>query len=230
MIPGIVARSGVVGTDPNFANVVLLCGFNGANGATSFTSEDSAARTATFVSTAALSTAQQKFGGASLAVNGSSDYVTFPDSADFFFGTNNFTFEAWVRFSNYAASQFQGVVAQWGNAADRAWAFYAGANLLSFYYGSGLGFANVCSLANGVWYHVAACRSTNDLRFFLNGVQQGATRDMTGISLSNQTSTIKVGRSSTSEYFGGHIDEVRVTRAARYTGNFTPPGTAFPRS
>jgi hypothetical protein len=86
-------------TDPNFASVVLLVGFDGSDGSTTFTDESGAAHALTAVGNVQVDTAQSKFGGASGLFDGAGDAITAADSAAWHFGTGDFTVEAWVRFS-----------------------------------------------------------------------------------------------------------------------------------
>jgi hypothetical protein len=58
------------GGDPHFANVVLLAGFDGADGATSFTDEGNSAHTLAPSDNAQIDTEQSQFGGASLRLDG----------------------------------------------------------------------------------------------------------------------------------------------------------------
>jgi hypothetical protein len=70
---------------PTTTGVVLLANFDDADGDTTYTSEDTRLRTATFVANAQLDTAQAKFGATSLLLDGTGDYLTFPQSTDFDF-------------------------------------------------------------------------------------------------------------------------------------------------
>lgn len=69
-------------SDPDFASVVLLAGFNGDDAATTAPDESLVARTLTFARNAQLDTAEKKFDSASLLLDGAGDYVSAPDSAD----------------------------------------------------------------------------------------------------------------------------------------------------
>ena len=81
--------------DPHWSNVVALLHLDGANGSATFT--DQKGHTFTAGGSATLSTAQQKFGSASLVLNGSTQYITSATSADWEMGSGDFTIEMWVR-------------------------------------------------------------------------------------------------------------------------------------
>ena len=64
--------------DAHFPKVEALLPFDGTNGATSTTDLSDRGHTVTFANTAQISTAQSKFGGSSLLLDGDSDYVDLP--------------------------------------------------------------------------------------------------------------------------------------------------------
>ena len=59
--------------DVHFPKVKLLLPFDGSNGATSTTDSSNANNAVSFAGTAQISTAQSKFGGSSLLLDGDSD-------------------------------------------------------------------------------------------------------------------------------------------------------------
>jgi hypothetical protein len=65
-----------VPVDPVFNNVSLLLHGNGTNGSTTITDNSPTPKTVTAVGNAQISTAQSKFGGASIAFDGTGDYLT----------------------------------------------------------------------------------------------------------------------------------------------------------
>jgi len=71
------------------------------------------------------------------------------------------------------------------------------------------------------WSHVAVSRSGTSLQMFVNGVQQASATNSTAIS---PTSVFTVGSDivTTNYNYFGYIDDLRITRFARYTGAFTP--------
>lgn len=85
--------------------------------------------------------------------------------------------------------------------------------------------AGTTTVTAGNWYHVAVCRSGSTVRLFVNGTQEATYTDSTVYPAANPRYGSYVNNTySTAGYYG----ELRVTRAARYTANFTPPTTAFP--
>ena len=135
--------------------------FDGADAATAYT--DPIAGAYTFVGTAQLDTAQFKFGTAALLLDGNSDYVTLPDSANWYFGTNDFTIDFWVKFNSHLAvdalcGQYVDVNNQWFIN------YINGSNLLGLYSITGgvvkQVFNTSCStMATAQWYHVALVRN-----------------------------------------------------------------------
>lgn len=232
------ARSGSAGgaTDPNFASVVLLTGFEGSNGSTTLTDESAAPHTLTAVGGAQIATAQKKFGGSSLSLASISDSVTTPDSADFELGAGAFTIEAFIRFSSAPASvQLVHKFLTTGN--QRSWRFYFTGSALEFQ-GSpdGTSAANV-TLATGawspstdIWYHVCADFDGTTYRVYADGAMLGSGTST--ITIFNGTAILGLGARS-GDGMVGYMDEVRITKGvARYAsgGGFTPPAAAFPRS
>jgi hypothetical protein len=118
------------GPDPNWANVVLLMGFEGADASTTFVDESSVGRTMTAIGNAQIDTAQFKFGAASGLFDGSGDVVTAADSADWDFGSGDFTIEMFVRHSVNAS---QGYVEQYTGGGNRSWSFIRESNQLRFF-------------------------------------------------------------------------------------------------
>ena len=61
--------------DPYFNNVSLLLRGNGINGSTTIIDESATPKTVTVYGNAQISTAQSKFGGASIYLDGTGDYL-----------------------------------------------------------------------------------------------------------------------------------------------------------
>jgi hypothetical protein len=83
------------------------------------------------------------------------------------------------------------------------------------------------SVSTGTWYHLAAVRSSGNVSIYWNGTISG-----TAFSLTTNYSTgypVRIGAYTSSvSVLNGYIDDLRVTRFARYTGStITVPTAAF---
>ena len=82
------------------------------------------------------------------------------------------------------------------------------------------------TLSSNTWYHVAVARSGGTTRLFLDGTSLGTYTDNNDYGVTKPL--VLGGDYVGANEFGGHTDEVRVSKnSARYTGNFTPPAAAF---
>lgn len=220
------------GTDPYIDNVVLLAHMDGVDGSTTFTDERS--HTLTAVNQAQIDTAQSKFGGASGLFDGT-DYVSSPDSADWYFGSGLWTMEGWFRWDTDQAA-FQYLLGQWNpvNSGNlRSWTIVRdGVNAPKFLQLrlSANGATNTIKIsatwspALSTWYHIAADWDGTTYRLYVDGVVIGSAT--TGIALFDSTGLLAIASG-----FIGWVDDVRITKGvARYAGAFTPPTSAFPNS
>lgn len=214
--------------DPFWQQVRLLAHFDGANGATTFT-DTSGYTTLTANGGGALTTAQQKFGTASLACDGGTDGVELTPTSNFAFGTGDFTIEAFIRPTSYPNGGHTVFDARQGSVVNGTWPvlYVSNTGVLIFSYGNGTGvMAGVSggSISLNAWTHVAYSRKAGTGRLFVGGVQVASAADAT-----NAAAFIAlIGRSEwPGGDFAGQIDEVRVTLAGRYVSAFTPPTAPF---
>jgi hypothetical protein len=134
----------------------------------------------------------------------------------------DFTFESWFRVPTGATQSAPSAIFQ---STD----FYLAVpsnNLRSRIISGG----TVLQIANAVnddqWHHVAVVRSgtgTNNVRTYFDGVQTAQTTVTTTINFTPTSGT----RSTLMDGFRGNVDSIRLTTAARYTENFTPPTEPF---
>ncbi|MFZ2188264.1 MAG: LamG-like jellyroll fold domain-containing protein [Candidatus Moraniibacteriota bacterium] len=123
------------------------------------------------------------------------------------------------------------LVSQW--SSSKGWALRAVNNALTFDYSTDGSATSTKSVswtpAADTWYHVAVAKGGNNLRFFVDGTQQGATQDMTGVTIYNSSALMTVGATAVPDsYFNGYIDEFRISKGiARWTSDFTPPTQAY---
>ncbi len=213
---------------------VLLIHFNGADAATTYTTEDSSARTVTFNVDAQLDTAQYKFGTASLLLNGvAGTYASVPNTSDFGFGTNDFTIDFWVRFTATSAQDFMG---QYVNASNFWTVSLNAAKKLTFYWINGgtekadFNSTSALSITTGTWYHIVIERNGSTCLMFLNGESQAVTQTIAFGSLTNVSGdNLNFGKNMLQGILTGWVDEVRINNStAKYVKNFFVPRREHP--
>ena len=232
--------------DAHFPKVEALLPFDGTNGATSTTDLSDRGNTVTFGGDAEISTAQSKFGGSSLSLDGNGDYVDLPQATNQLV-SEDFTIEFWFRINSGAGSETVGLFGSYYTTpSGKGWIMATSATYTSVYfqwmYGSGTGTdwaylnrtqGTRTALSNNTWYHVAVTRSGSTWRLFLNGTQEDSVTQSDQLTDSGSTTRLgNYGPSATASHgLNGYIEDFRITRGvARYTSNFTAPTSAHPTS
>lgn len=192
---------------------------------------------------AQIDTAQSKFSGASLLLDGTGDYVTTPDSDDWTPAGSDYTIEAWIRF-NGSPSGIQTIISHYLNTGNqRAWRllYDATAGQLQFLTYRNTGAGNTTpdskvaawSPSADTWYHVAAVRSGTTDKLYADGNRLTEATAATGpINAAAELAIGAINSSGFTQFFNGWIDDVRITKGvARYTGaTYTIPTSPFPNS
>ena len=211
--------------DPYYGYTSLLLHMDGTSGSTNFVDSGPNALAVTAVGNAQVSTTQSKFGGASAYFDGNGDYLTTPNSTLTDFGTGDFTIEAW----SYGLGTIAG---KWGSQV--AWVLIANSTNITLgvgnsgTYSASLVFSS--TISGTTWNHIAVTRSGTTVRCFLNGTQIGSSITNSANLAATATLDIGVTKSNLSSYMNGYIDDLRITKYARYQSSFTPPTSAFPNA
>lgn len=231
-----IVLTGTTTGDAYYPQVAALLHFDGVNGSTTITDNSKNNITFTVNGDSKISTAQSKFGGASILFDGTGDYLSSPSVSNFAFGTGDFTIECWA----YKIAGSETGILQISSTAGGLQANYNTSLVIyTTTVGNKVGIAanntNYTSTAftNTVntWNHYALVRSSGVTKLYFNGNlvtdigTSGAITDTT-----NYTGTYLAigGYYSTAYLWNGYIDELRITNGyARYTSNFTPSTTAF---
>ena len=215
--------------DPFFSNVSLLLLGNGANGSTTIIDSSPSPKTVTAVGNAQISTVQSKFGGASIAFNGTNSRIESASNIAFNFGTGNFTIEFWCYLNSTGNQVFYETQLSGGTGSrNNGFVFLLFNGKLNIFSFSSFKGASNTSITIRTWHHIALVRvgSTNTWTYYLNGNSDGSF--IHSINLLDQG--FMCGRlTDVVDYFlNGYIDNLRITKGvARYTANFTPPTEFF---
>lgn len=208
----------------------LLIHFDGVDSATAYTAETG--QTVTFEGTAQLDTAQKKFGLSSLLLDGNSDYVTVPDSDDWYFD-GDFTIDCWFCFNAVPdEEESQAICGQYVDE-DNRWRISISRSTGENFHKISLRHKTSSSdtifftkelsslLVADTQYHLAVVRSGNNFYIFLDG-EQVSTTEVDSDSWVNIVSPLYIGKHGTGYYFNGWIDEFRISKGiARWTSDFS---------
>jgi hypothetical protein len=222
------------GGDPEFGNVTMNNGFEGTDGDQTYTGDFGDVWT--FDNDAEISSDQAFTGSTSLFTDGSGDRIHTPNGPGLF-GSGDFTIEFYAYPLSDDNNQF--ITNLWSGTNNRSWSFDMGVNNnLSFgIYRSSSGFVEMTAGINTInsfqWTHVVGMRRGTGLYLFRNGVlmDQETIGASETLYMGGVTPTIDIyigRRPGNLTHYHGHIDNYRLTKAARYpiTG-FAPP-TDFP--
>jgi hypothetical protein len=236
---GLWPTPGNIAPDPYFNYVTMLLHGNGsASGTTNVLPFNSDASTNAFNLAINGDARSNNFnpyqeGYYSNSFNGSSDYLTMPDNANYVI-SGDFTVEAWIYSTSFAGTNGNIVLAQWpgATATNQSFQFYVNSTgKVGLVYGIGatnaavVGTSLSCTL--NTWNHIAVTRSGTTVRYFVNGALDATSATVSG-AFNNSTGVMSVGRinASDSGYFSGYISNCRlVIGTALYTSAFTPSTT-----
>ena len=224
------------------ADTKLLLHCDGADGGTTFT--DSVTGHPALRSGAVTKTGTKKFGTASAYFTGhnNAQYVSFPDSDDWNFGTGDFTWDCWINMpdithvSDYDLTGVMGpsidgtayTVIYWVPAAHST----AGARGLNFY-SKGPGNTDILEFAQGsttgwsndTWYHIAITRNGTAWKLWRDGA---VIATHTGsVTIPDWAASFVLGAlgkpSSILREWKGYMDEVRISKGVDRTSDSTDP-------
>jgi len=212
-------------------NTLLMLHMDGTNGSTTFTDSSTYGRTVTALGNSQISTTSSKFGSGCGLFDGTGDYLTIPDSADWQFA-GNFTIDFQVRFASLAGTQ--GLWAQTTSGSEYVEFYWDGSNwVFKLFTGNVLrvSFSAADTLSTSTWYHVALIRgwgsNANTWEVARDGNSKGGTT--TTFTYPDYTSNVEIGNNTQGGLgqFNGRLDEFRISNIARWTANFTPPTSAY---
>ena len=175
------------------------------------------------------STSNVKFGTGSLRFTGTSGaYLqSFQSLPALQWWLGSYTIECWLyanAFSQGGNSESTVIGNMAGASTTTYWSFgpiSAGTVRWYYYNGSAQNLTTSTTLSTGQWYHLAFVNNSGSLAIYINGTS-AATGSISGTPQASAATPLTIG-SSNSVTFNGYLDDVRITKYARYTGNFTPP-------
>jgi len=234
LVAGITSGGG--SGDPFWADVVLLMPFDGVNGSTGSPGMDDissfAHGTANVNGAAQISTAQFEFAPSSLLTAPTDDFAFFTASPDWNLSPANsspFTIEFWAYFNTFTAGRIMLGLSHVADGTFGFWLRTSGISELSFLWSPTGAFADIqtitssgAGLFTGGQIPIALTKdSSGTFRFYTNGMMVGsATPANSIIHNPGAPAILSIGGAvAAGASVDGWEDELRITKAARYTGS-----------
>ena len=183
------------------------------------------------VGSAQVATSPVKYGSGSMYFNGSTGYLKpyYPsptNGTNFSFGTGDFTIEFWM-YPTTLPSAGMLMDGRGSGASGDMWLINFNSGVANWYVAGNL--ITSSAISANTWTHFTVCKANGSTRMFLNGIQTGSTyTDTKNYTVGNGWPTIGASYNAV-DFFAGYMDDIRITKAARYIANFTPPQQALPR-
>lgn len=203
----------------------LLLPFAGAAGSTSFVDYSGKVVVLTAVGNAQISTADSKYYGSSLYLDGSGDRVSVTGDLSLFrFGTGDFTLACWIKTTdtNFVPLDFYG-----GTVGYQVWVQSTG--FTQFYSNSGavVTQTNGKKVNSGAWTHLAVTRAAGTTRLFIDGEIVASATDARNYATTTPAAfTIGTQPGNGTYDTIAYINDVVVVKGeALWAANFTPPGS-----
>ena len=176
-----------------------------------------------------LSTAKAKFGDTSMLFDGSGRaYIEGSNVLDF--GAGDFTVEMFVNVTAFSSSYPTLLDARNSNDVEGPifTLFLNDDDKFAYFVDNSTRITAGSAASANTWYHVAVCRSGTSTKLFIDGTQAGNTYSDSTVYTQPNDRCILGGYYDSADYdFNGYIDEVRISKMARYTSNFTAPAEPF---
>ena len=190
---------------------------------------DSAAQNnLTLYGNAKISTGQAKFGDTSLLLDGTGDAAQIATTTNSFaFGTGDYTVEMWLYLTAVNEND-QIFDMRTADSSVNPGSYLDSSARPNLYISGGVRLTSNTAISANTWTHFAICRASGTTRIFQAGQVTG--------TLNSDTYNIVAGKlmlgarynSAGTNNGQGYWEDVRVSKMARYTSNFTAPTAAFP--
>jgi len=214
----------------NDSFTVLLTNCDGADTSTTFTdtSVGGSTHTITANGNAQVSTTSPKFGSGALLLDGSGDYLSIPDSADFEYGTGDFAFDTWIKPD--VVSGDRGIYRHLESGSNHISFFQRGQTLRLNIVQGGTTFMNFGTgniLSTGTWQHVGFARNGNNFYIIFDGTSTSA--GSSALATPTFTVNLTLGSNVSDSHFDGRFDECRISKGTSrgYEAAYSVPTVAY---
>ena len=162
----------------------------------------------------------------SVRFHGNQDDLQLLPSADFDFGTGDYTIEAWVYPLEFGRSQMIFAVHNADSTAAAGKFYFRSTNKFTYWSENAARIVSSTTYTESKWYHVALVNNSGTQTIYVDGTSQGTSTYGNGFG--SDTFVVHIGRNAANDNqsMNGYISNIRVTKGtALYTSAFTPPTT-----
>ena len=219
----------------SYTKLLLHC--DGADASTIFVDSAITPKTVTAYDNAQIDTANKQFGTGSALFDGTGDYLGIPNSADWDFGSGDFTIDFWIYPIDTTRQAIFASTSDYWLGLDYCCQGTRNINLFASATGTDWALINADSGGNGIgtislvsetWTHVAFVRHGNSWRTYINGVIDVDITVSGTLTVKEETKNIGRWGGDGISKFNGQIDEFRISKGiARWTAAFTPPTRSY---
>ena len=219
--------------EANDYKTVLLIHSDASDGSTTFTDSGdgpNCPHTITAVGNVHHEIERKKFCLSSIEFDGSGDYLSLVDHADWDFDSGNFTIDTWAYFLSLSD---ENIFEHYFDNNNRALLYLNATNLVFKVISGGVTNVEINAahgISTGGWHHVALVRNGNTFTAYIDGSSVGSDTDANDYPDYGGSVFIGVNHWSgaVSAVMTGYIDEYRISKGvARWTGNFTPASSPY---
>ena len=216
--------------DPYYGYTSLLLHMDGTNGSTAFVDSGPNALAVTAAANAQISTTQVKYGSASGYFDGTGDSLTIPANTALALGAGDYTIEGWF-YSLTSGTSLRGMI-DFRTAATGTNGLMLRENDGGFlvYLNSAILLSTTTGRVANQWQHVALVRKGTTVTLYVDGVSRATATSSTTLTDNVLRISGFVDTQSNLYTYNGYMDEIRITKYARYTSAFTPPTQAHPNA
>ncbi|MES2437110.1 MAG: LamG-like jellyroll fold domain-containing protein [Patescibacteria group bacterium] len=156
---------------------------------------------------ASLSSDTPNNSGSSLSLNGS-NYVEVPNSPNYNFGTGDYAYNFWVKFSSVTSLNTYFENGSWGG--NTLLFRQENANVVMVYINTQYAYSYSFSPEAGKWYNLALTRENGVMKLYVDGARLGANQAETSNIAPSQVLRIGSSVHASGQTFNGLIDSFRI--------------------
>ena len=203
----------------NDSATVLYVKFNETDGAF----VDSSIKNHTITNTnVTCDTSVKKFGAGSGLFDGATTNLQCAASTDWQFGLDDYTVEFFLKYTTLPGDHANIV----GMQGDIPWSFLVNSDGTMRHYIHPTSLNTTLTYNDGNWHHCAVIKHNGTVYITKDGVLDSSFANSTN---QNSNAILEIGKNTNGEWFTGNIDNIRISKIARWTTfPFTVPTDEYP--